>query len=55
LWGNSIIQINFSVGNYLMIEQYYVKMGQVEPTPEPQENPEVPDTGDHNDDNEDPA
>ena len=55
MWGNSIIQINPSVGKYLMIEQYYFNMGQVGPTPEPQENPEVPDTGDHNDDNEDPA
>ena len=39
-----------------MIEQYYFKMGQVEPTPKPSpENDKEPDTGDHNDDNEDPA
>ena len=48
----SIIQINFKVGNYLMTQNYIHEIGQVEPPPE---DGEVPGTGDHNDDNEDPA
>ena len=50
----SIIQINFKVGNYLMTQNYIHEIGQVEPPPE-SEDGEVPGTGDHNDDNEDPA
>jgi hypothetical protein len=52
----SIIQINFKVGNYLMTQNYIHEIGQVEPPTEPSpEDGEVPGTGDHNDDNEDPA
>lgn len=52
----SIIQINFKVGNDLMTQNYIHEIGQVEPPPEASpEDGEVPGTGDHNDDNEDPA
>jgi hypothetical protein len=39
-----------------MTQIYIHEIGQVEPPPEPSpEDGEVPGTGDHNDDNEDPA